>query len=46
MVEMIDSARAKVAPEFTATDSEGREVRLSSYRGKQNVVLVFNRGFG
>ncbi len=33
------------APNFTAVDSEGRTVRLSDYRGKKNVVLVFNRGF-
>jgi peroxiredoxin len=33
------------APDFTATDSEGRVVRLSDYRGKNNIVLVFNRGF-
>ena len=34
-----------LAPDFTAQDSEGREVRLSDYKGKKNVVLVFNRGF-
>jgi peroxiredoxin len=33
------------APDFTATDSEGRIVRLSDYGGRKNVVLVFNRGF-
>ena len=33
------------APDFTATDSEGRAIRLSDYQGKKNVVLVFNRGF-
>jgi peroxiredoxin len=43
---MIDKNQAKAAPEFTATDSEGREIQLSNYRGKQDVVLVFNRGFG
>jgi peroxiredoxin len=32
------------APDFTLTDSEGREVTLSEFRGKF-VVLVFNRGF-
>ncbi len=33
------------APDFTATDSEGRTVRLSDFRGRKNVFLVFNRGF-
>jgi peroxiredoxin len=42
---MIDRKRASVAPEFTTTDSEGRTIRLSDYRGKRHVVLVFNRGF-
>jgi len=34
-----------VAPDFVATDSEGRTVRLSDFKGKKHVVLVFNRGF-
>ena len=34
-----------IAPDFTAKDSEGSDVRLSDYKGKKNVVLVFNRGF-
>ena len=46
MVTMVNKGKATAAPEFSASDSEGREVRLSSYRGRQNVVLVFNRGFG
>ncbi len=37
--------KGQFAPEFAATDSEGRVVRLASYRNKKNVVLVFNRGF-
>jgi hypothetical protein len=32
------------APDFTLTDIQGRAVRLSDYRGKASVVLVFNRG--
>ncbi len=42
---MIDENQNPAAPDFTATDSEGRAVRLADYRGKKNVVLVFNRGF-
>jgi peroxiredoxin len=33
------------APDFTAEDSGGKIIRLADYRGKKNVVLVFNRGF-
>jgi peroxiredoxin len=34
-----------LAPDFTLVDTQGREVHLSDFRGKQAVVLVFNRGF-
>jgi peroxiredoxin len=44
--QTIIKSQATVAPEFKATDSEGRTVQLSDYRGKKHVVLVFNRGFG
>jgi peroxiredoxin len=43
---MINKSQARVAPEFSATDSQDRTIRLSDYRGKLNIVLVFNRGFG
>jgi peroxiredoxin len=42
---VISRERAAVAPDFSMTDSEGGMVRLAEYRGKKNVVLVFNRGF-
>ena len=29
------------APDFTLKDQDGNDVQLSSFRGKQNVVLVF-----
>jgi len=34
-----------MAPPFDTNDSEGRRVKLSDYRDKKNVFLVFNRGF-
>jgi peroxiredoxin len=34
------------APDFEMTDSTGKVVRLSDFKGKKPVVLVFNRGFG
>ncbi len=42
---MPQPAIGKTAPDFSLNDSEGRTVRLSDYRGRKNVVLVFNRGF-
>jgi peroxiredoxin len=42
---MTDMKQLSPAPDFTANDSEGRVIRLSDYKGKKNVVLVFNRGF-
>jgi hypothetical protein len=35
----------EIAPDFTLTDTNDNQVRLSDYRGKQNVVLTFLRGF-
>ena len=42
---MIDASHNPAAPDFTAADSEGRAVHFADFRGKKNVVLVFNRGF-
>lgn len=33
------------APDFTLTDYRGQHVALGQFRGKLNVLLVFNRGF-
>jgi peroxiredoxin len=33
------------APDFVLKDFNGVTVRLSDYREKSNVLLVFNRGF-
>lgn len=35
----------KPAPDFALTDFHGSEVRLSDFRGRRNILLVFNRGF-
>lgn len=35
----------QIAPEFGLPDFSGRPVSLSEYRGRKNVLLVFNRGF-
>ena len=35
------SAVGEVAPDFNITDVSGDEVRLSEFKGKKNVVLVF-----
>ncbi len=37
--------RLSVAPDFALADTRGQVVRLSDYRGRQAVVLVFLRGF-
>jgi len=42
---MLEMSQAATASDFTATDSEGRTIRLSDYKGKKNIILVFNRGF-
>ncbi|MBN1161635.1 MAG: redoxin domain-containing protein [Dehalococcoidales bacterium] len=42
---MTDKKQVKTAPDFTESDTQGRQVKLSEYRGKKNVMLVFNRGF-
>jgi peroxiredoxin len=34
------------APDFTLEAFNGEEFKLSDYRGKKNVLLVLNRGFG
>ena len=34
-----------MAPDFTLPDHQGQQIRLSDYRGRKNVLLVFNRGF-
>jgi peroxiredoxin len=45
MLTLIDSKKAMFASDFNKNDSENRSVSLSDYKGKKNVLLVFNRGF-
>jgi peroxiredoxin len=33
------------APDFEMSDFRGKTIRLSDFKGKMNVLLVFNRGF-
>lgn len=33
------------APEFSIEDFNGQQVKLALFKGKSNVLLVFNRGF-
>jgi peroxiredoxin len=33
------------APDFVLQNFDGKSIRLSDFRGKSNVLLVFNRGF-
>jgi len=37
---------AKPAPDFTLETADGRDVSLSDFRGKRNVLLFFNEGYG
>lgn len=43
-----DLERIKVgdrAPDFVLENMDGQRISLSDFRGKKNVVLVFNRGY-
>ena len=33
------------APEFSLKDVDGQKIKLSDFKDKSNVLLVFNRGF-
>jgi peroxiredoxin len=35
----------QIAPEFSLPDFSGHVVSLSDFRDRENVLLVFNRGF-
>jgi len=42
---MSDKKAFKTAPDFTAADTAGRNIKLSDFRGRKNVMVIFNRGF-
>lgn len=33
------------APDFSLRDANDQQIKLSDFKGKANVLLVFNRGF-
>lgn len=35
----------QIAPDFSLDDYAGKTVRLTDFRGKKNLLLVFNRTF-
>jgi peroxiredoxin len=35
----------EIASDFCLTDTRGNDIRLSDYKGKRNILLVFNRGY-
>jgi peroxiredoxin len=41
MTQRVQIQAGDVAPDFTLKDESGRDVTLSSFRGKRNVVLIF-----
>ncbi len=43
--EFMKALHPTTAPDFGLQDTQGNEVRLSNFRGRRSVVLVFLRGF-
>jgi len=35
----------QAAPDFDLADFNGNKIHLSDFRGRKNVLLIFNRGF-
>lgn len=44
-LDTIEAKIGSIAPDFKLMASDGREISLSDFRGKRNVVLFFIRGF-
>jgi peroxiredoxin len=40
-----ESLIGRLPVNFSLTDTQGNIVKLEDFRGKRNVILVFNRGF-
>jgi peroxiredoxin len=45
MVKMASIEVNKEAPDFDIEDFKGNKFKLSNFRGKNNVLIVLNRGF-
>lgn len=43
--ESVKIAVGQPAPDFSATDWQGKAFRLSEFRGQKHVVMALNRGF-
>ena len=41
---MVKMGKTDMAPDFTAYNTEGDVVKLSDFKGKKHIILVFNRG--
>ena len=44
-LESIEAKIGSIAPDFKLMSSDDREISLSEFRGKKNVVLFFIREF-
>lgn len=42
---MVMEDQFSAAPDFALQDMSGRMVRLSEFKGKKHVILMFARGF-
>jgi peroxiredoxin len=45
MLKMASMEINQQAPDFEIEDFKGNKFKLSSFRGKKNVLIVLNRGF-
>ena len=45
-MRVVDDTTVLDAPDFELIDTDGNLFWLSDHRGRNHIVLVFNRGFG